>query len=188
MPDLNWKLLSPLALIACFCAGTVECAPATGTFAEKTFSAPAAFTADGSPLATKNAFAVLTDQYFSGRTMAVEILLTPDPMPDALRQALQAGDDTALRGKNLAYLILFIDKSNQIWQVNLTVVLPGKTVAQTIAWRPEELKRFASNYSFDGSRLKLKSKGSYPEQTPATLTWEVNLDLPVLLKKSANKK
>jgi hypothetical protein len=49
--------------------------------------------------------------------------------------------------------------------------------------RPEELKKYFSNYHFDGKRLMLKSKGSYSEQESGKekmrLSWNVDLNLPV---------
>lgn len=60
------------------------------------------------------------------------------------------------------------------WQVNLTVVLPGQTVGNTVASSEEELAKFASGFSFDGKRLTLRSQGSFE-----TLGWAVSTDVPV---------
>jgi hypothetical protein len=79
---------------------------------------------------------------------------------------------------------LFLDDDeNQIWQANLTYVVPGTTVARTVAASPEELTKYFSDFHFDHNRLQLKSKGSYtaPDSKEETLTlsWNADLDLPV---------
>lgn len=62
----------------------------------------------------------------------------------------------------------------------MSYVVPGTTVARTVAWRPAELEPF-SGYEFDGTRLRLKAKGLYREsgEESLTLSWDVDLGLPV---------
>jgi hypothetical protein len=76
-----------------------------------------------------------------------------------------------------------LDKDNKVWQANLSYVIPGTTVARTVAWKPEELKKYFSNYQFDGKSLILKSKGSYSEQESGKekmrLSWDVDFNLSV---------
>lgn len=36
--------------------------------------------------------------------------------------------------------------------LSLTFVVPGQTVVHTVAWKPEELRRFSAEYSYDGKR------------------------------------
>jgi hypothetical protein len=54
---------------------------------------------------------------------------------------------------------------------------------RTVAWKPEEVKKYFSNYQFDGKRLILKSKGSFSEQQSGKekmrLSWNVDFNLPV---------
>lgn len=80
---------------------------------------------------------------------------------------------------------LGVDKNFKVWQVDLSV--PG--YACTIAPFPKDVEAFLQSYRFDGTNLKLRSKGSYvcgmkamnvPKQT---LGWDINLDLPVFKKK-----
>jgi hypothetical protein len=82
-----------------------------------------------------------------------------------------------------AALVLFLDKDQKVWQANLSYVIPGTTVARTVAWKAEELKRYFSNYQFDGKRLILKSTGSYSEaesgKEKMRLSWNVDFNLPV---------
>ncbi len=92
-------------------------------------------------------------------------------------------DAKQMRRNSYAARVLFLDKENRVWQVNLSYVIPGSTVAKTIAWKPEELKRYFSDISFRDGRFKLKSTGSHsesgPEQDVIKLSCAVNLDLPV---------
>ena len=77
--------------------------------------------------------------------------------------------------------VLYLDKQSKVGQVNLGYVVPGTTVARTVAWKPDDLARF-STYKFDGERLLLKSRGTYSEDEPEerlTLSWNVDFDLPV---------
>src|SRR5262245_56140359 len=86
-----------------------------------------------------------------------------------------------LRKSTHATLLLYLSKDRKVSQVNLSYVIPGTTVARTVAWRPEELAQF-SHYRFDGRRLVLRSEGLYKDPGPEerlTIRWDVDLDLPV---------
>lgn len=56
-------------------------------------------------------------------------------------------------------------------------------MARTVAWKPEELQKYFSDFSFDGTRLVLKSRGNYSESEKAqdrlSLSWVVDLNLLV---------
>lgn len=117
------------------------------------------FTIDGRSLSTNRCVVQVTNEFFGGRTDALKILFT-------------TGGATG--GAGNATLVLFIDKANKVWQVNLTVVTPGNTVARTVASTPEELKAFASALTYDGKRLQLRHKGSVKESS-STLDWDVSL-------------
>lgn len=113
-------------------------------------------------VAAAEARVVLTDEFFGGRARALRIDLVSD-RPD--RQAT---------------LLLFLEKDDTIWQVNLTVVVPGQAVVRTVAGNPEELQRFTSGYAFDGRRLRLRSRGAYSEPNPPlTVRWDVDIDAAV---------
>ena len=141
------------------------------------------FTLDNRTLETVESFAVLTDEFFNGKTLALKILYTPKAITPEIRKDLLENHGLALTAaSDHAYLVLFLDKENQVWQVTLTVVLPGKTLGYPVATQPEELKKFLAEYSFDGSRLRLKSQGSYRSEDFGevhTVTWKVASDLPV---------
>ena len=99
-------------------------------------------------------------------------------------RAKPRGDNHETSRGGYAALVLFLDDRNQIWQANLTYVVPGTTVVRTLASSREELTKYFSDYHFDQNRLRLKSKGSYntaPDSRKEilTLSWDADLDLPV---------
>ena len=89
-----------------------------------------------------------------------------------------------MKKASYAAFVLYIGKDNKIWQANLSYVVAGATVARTVAWKPEELQKYFSDYRLDGKRLVLKSKGSYSESEKGheklRLSWDVDLNLPVV--------
>ena len=132
-----------------------------------------------SKIVTESAFVTLTHTLM-GNTDGLEIQFFTKPITDAARADILENGAQEMRRSDHAALVLFLDKNHQIWQVNLSYVVPGTTVARTVAWKPEDLRQF-SNYKFDGKRLLLKSKGLYNEsgEERLKLSWEVDLNLPV---------
>ena len=125
-------------------------------------------------IVAESAFVTHTNELFPGKTEGLEIQFFTKPITEAARTDIF---------ENGANLVLFLDKEKMVWQVNLSYVIPGTTVARTVAWKPEDLKKSFSNYQFDGKRLRLKSKGTYkelnPKQEAMSLSWDVDFDLPV---------
>lgn len=106
---------------------------------------------------------VLTDELFGGRSLALKVELASD------------------RPERRAILVLFIDKAGALWQANLTVVVPGQTVIRTIAGRPDEVRRFAAGYAYDGRRLRLRASGDLGESTPPLrMRWDLDIDEAVV--------
>ena len=137
-----------------------------------------------SRLETKSAFVTYTNEFFEGATNALKIQFFTQPIMEEARAKLLRGDNHEISRGGYAALVLFLDDDeNQIWQANLTYVVPGTTVARTVASSPEELRKYFFDYHFDHNRLQLKSKGSYtaPDSKEETLTlsWDTDLDLPV---------
>jgi len=130
-----------------------------------------------------SAFVTLTNELFPGKTEGLEIQFFTKPITEAARTDILENGAKQLRKSDYATLVLFLDKAKTVWQVNLSYVIPGTTVARTVAWKPEDLKKSFSNYQFDGKRLRLKSKGTYSElnskQEAMSLSWDVDFDLPV---------
>ncbi len=130
-----------------------------------------------------SAFVTYTNELFPGKTEGLEIQFFTKPITEAARTDILENRARQLRMSDYAALVLFLDKEKTVWQVNLSYVVPGTTVARTVAWKPDDLKKSFSNYQFDGKRLRLKSKGTYSEsnskQEAMSLSWDVNFDLPV---------
>jgi len=80
-------------------------------------------------------------------------------------------------------LNLMTDGTGKVTQVNMSVVIPGKTVARTIAWKPEDLRKYFSKVILKDRRIVLKSSGAYDDpQTAseqASLHWDVDIDAPI---------
>jgi hypothetical protein len=106
------------------------------------------------------------------------------PMTEADLTDVLENNGRQMRLNERAGFILFLDKENRIEQVNMGYSVPGTSVSQTVAWKPDDLKKYFSDYSFDGKRLRLKSKGTFSdvnaEQQSMTLDWDVDFDVPVL--------
>ena len=137
-----------------------------------------------SRLETESAFITYTNEFFGGATNALKVQFFTQPIKEEARAKLLRGDNQEISRGGYATLVLFLDEErNQIWQANLTYVVPGTTVARTVAASPEELAKYFSDFHFDHTRLQLKSKGSYtaPDSKEETLilSWNVDLDLPV---------
>jgi hypothetical protein len=130
-----------------------------------------------------SAWATHTNNLFPGKTEGLEIRFFTRPITAADRVDILEHDAKQLEKSDFATLVLFLDKEKKIWQVNMSYVIPGTTVARTVAWKPEELARSFSDYQFDGKRLRLKSKGTFSEvnakQEALALSWDVDIDLPV---------
>jgi hypothetical protein len=137
-----------------------------------------------SRLETESAFVTYTNEFFGGTTNALKVQFFTQPIKEEARAKLLRGDNQEISRGGYATLVLFLeDDENQIWQANLTYVVPGTTVARTVAASPEELTKYFSDFHFDHNRLQLKSKGSYtaPDSKEETLilSWNADLDLPV---------
>ena len=137
-----------------------------------------------SSLETKSAFATYTNEFFEGVTMALKVQFFTQPIIEEARAKLLRGDNREISTGGYATLVLFLDDDEkQIWQANLTYVVPGTTVARTVAASPEELRKYFSDYHFDHNRLQLKSKGIYTapdaKEEILILSWDTDLDLPV---------
>jgi len=88
-----------------------------------------------------------------------------------------------LKKGEYATVNLMLDKTNRLTQVNMTVVVPGSTVARTVAWKAEDLKKYFSNVDIKGKQVILKSEGTYEdaesESERAILHWDVDVNVSV---------
>ena len=125
-----------------------------------------------------NAIAVPMHREGRGQFTGVDIFFAPRTkngnLPNSTEE-IQHGD--------YANLNLMTDAAGRVTQVNLTVVRPGKTVARTIAWKPEDLKKYFSDVAITSDRVVLKSSGTYDdaqaESEQASLQWEVNVNVQI---------
>jgi len=137
-----------------------------------------------SRLETRSAFVTYTNEFFGGRTNALKIQFFTQPIGAETQAKLLQRDDRDISKNGYAGLVLFLDAQDRVWQANLTYVIPGTTVVRTVASSPEELTRYISDYHFDRSRLRLKSRGTYKtalneKDEVLTLSWHTDLDLRV---------
>jgi hypothetical protein len=136
-----------------------------------------------SKIVTQSAFTTLVHGLIPGNSEGLEIQFFTKPITEAAMTDILKDGAKESKKNDYAALVLFLDKDKKIWQANLSYVIPGTTVARTVAWKPEELKKYFSNYKFDGKRLILKSNGSYSEaesgKEKMRLSWNVDFNLPV---------
>jgi hypothetical protein len=190
---MNMRVLSIVVVLFC-CAVPTNIYPAPTLFATQEFQTSASFflavqkskvlKLGKSRLATKSAFVTYTNEFFAGKTNALKVQFFTQPIVEDTRAKLLRNDNNEISRGGYGALVLFLDERNQIWQVNLTYVIPGTTVVRTVASNREELTKYFSDYHFDQNRLRLKSKGSYntaPDSTEEilTLSWDTDLDIPV---------
>ncbi|MFA7351361.1 MAG: hypothetical protein WC009_11415 [Methylotenera sp.] len=119
-----------------------------------------------------------------GNSDGLEIVFLKKPITEATLADVLNNEAEQLKKSDYATLVLFLDKQHKVWQVNLSYVIPGTTVTRTIAWKPDDLKKYFSTVTFDGQRVILKSKGNYSDapSDPESIrfTWGVDLNLPVI--------
>ncbi len=137
-----------------------------------------------SRLETQSAFVTYTNEFFAGRVNAVKIQFFTQPIGEEAQAKLLKRDDRDIGKNGYAGLVLFLDARDQITQANLTYVVPGTSVVRTVVSSREEVARYVSEYRFDRSRLRLKSRGTYNSAPGAadevlTLSWDTDLDLRV---------
>jgi hypothetical protein len=137
-----------------------------------------------SRLEAKSAFVTYTNEFFAGKTNALKVQFFTRPIGEEARAKLLRNDNREISRDGYAALVLFVDERNQIWQANLTYVIPGTTVVRTVASNREELTKSFSDYHFDQNRPRLRSKGSYntapdSKEEILTLSWDTDLDIPV---------
>ena len=136
-----------------------------------------------SKIVTQSAFVTLAHGLIPGNSEGLKIQFFTKPITEAAIADILKNRAKELTKRDYAAFVLFLDKANKLWQANLSYVIPGITVAITVAWKPDELKKYFSSYQFDGKRLTLKSKGSYSDMESGKenlrLAWNVDFNLPV---------
>jgi len=173
--------------------GFVSLSCAVDTFDQRDFQTDAAFELvvskskylkpGTSKITSQSAYVSLAHGLIPGNSDGLEVMFFTKPVTQATLPDIMSNDAKELRKSDYAAMVLFLDKENKVRQMNLSYVVPGTTVARTVAWKPDELKRYFSDMTFNDGRLVLKSTGSYSEDESAQeifkLTWDIDLDLPV---------
>jgi len=136
-----------------------------------------------SKIVTESALALHTKPLLPGYTDGLEIYFSKKPMTESARIDILRNNARELKKGDFAAFVLFLQNERTVGQVNLSYVVPGTTVARTVAWQPDDLKNYFLNFEFDGKRLRWKSNGSYTESDKekrgSSLSWDIDLDLPV---------
>jgi hypothetical protein len=136
-----------------------------------------------SRITAQSSFVSLVHGLTPGNADGLEVLFFESPVTETDVPDLMKNDAREKRKGSYAAMVLYLDKQNRVSQVNLSYVVPGTTVARTVAGTPDELKRYFSRASFRDGRLAVKRSGAYSEADPAQdvfkLSWNVDLDLPV---------
>src|SRR5215475_2250638 len=186
------KLVHFVAIEVCFFASQVR-AESNSHFRLQDFKTKAEFElvvndssvlkAGASRIVTQSAVVTLAHGLMPGNSEGLEIQFFIKPITEAAVTDILKNGAKELKRTDYAALVLFLGKDNRVWQANLSYVVPGTTVARTVAWKPEELKKYFSTYQFNGKRLVLKSNGSYSEtesgKEKLRLSWNVDFNLPV---------
>jgi len=125
-----------------------------------------------------------TNEFFAGKTNALKVQFFTQPIVEEAQAKLLKHDNREVSRGGYAALVLFLDERDQVWQANLTYVIPGTTVVRTVASSRDELTKYFSDYHFDRRRLRLKSRGTYntapdSKDDGLTLSWDTNLDIRV---------
>jgi len=134
-------------------------------------------------LVTESAVVTYISGLMPGNIEGLKIEFFTRPLTEADQNDVLDNEGRYMRKTDHASLVLYLDKQNRIDQVNVIYVVPGTTVSRTVTGIPGDLEKYFSDYQFDGDRLRLKSKGTYDEkdanQQTMSLTWDVDIDLPV---------
>ncbi len=119
-----------------------------------------------------------------GRGERLQVWFFRKPISEEAVTAISRGEGRTLKESKYAVLILHLDKGGNLSQADMTYVIPGTSVARTLAWKPDDLKRYFSDYIFKENRLFLRSKGIFSDDEGGAehlkLSWDVELNLPVI--------
>jgi len=114
---------------------------------------------------------------------ALAVLVFTEPLTAANVQALLTNEDAEMPTKLHAQIVLFLDKNKTVYEIKLRQTISNASVVSTIASTADEAKRCFSEVTFREGRLTLRGSGSFSEKAPKpnalTMTWNVDLDLPV---------
>jgi hypothetical protein len=189
------RVLSVLCLLCCLTVvGLTSASGAPARFDPKDFHARGVFElvikdakpliAGASRIRSRSAFASRVHGLIPGNADGIEVVFVTRPITEASMPDILQHDARQLRTGDYAALVLFLDREHRLAQVNLSYVVPGTTVARTVAWKPDELRKQFARMNVRGDRVLLTSKGTYSEveagHEALTLSWDVDVDLPLI--------
>ncbi len=105
----------------------------------------------------RNAIVSLVHGLVSGNSDGLEVMFFTRPIAEAALPDIMSNHARELMQGDYAAMVLLLDKENKVRQVNLSVVVPGTTVGRTVAWKPDELRKYFNGtciYDFECSNVK----------------------------------
>jgi hypothetical protein len=124
-------------------------------------------------------------------TEALEIEFFMAPLTAADQADLATNFGRNVKKHDYAAFVIFLDTARHATQVNMTFVVPGSTVVQTVAYTATKITSDFSDLHFDGKRVRFKSKGMFDNLNAAKellrLSRDVDLDLPVVERNNAGR-
>ena len=135
-------------------------------------------------IVTESAFVRLGHAFGNPSAERLEIRFFTRPIdPSEVPEMIATGQAKRSPNEESAALVLHLDKAHHVTQADLSILTQGTTVARTMASMPADLKKYFSDYQFDGKQLRLKTTGSRSEpeiqNEKMYLAWMVDLNLPV---------
>ena len=189
------RIVSPIVLcLVCLVAVSSSGAPVK--FDPRHFQARGLFelvikdakplTPGASRIRSQSAFASRVHGLIPGNADGIEVVFVTKPITEASMPDILQHDARQLRTGDHAALVLFLDRADHVAQVNLSYVVPGTTVARTVAWKPDDLRKHFSRVNLRGGRFLLTSKGTYAETEAGhdalTLSWDVDVISPSFVR------
>jgi hypothetical protein len=140
---------------------------------------------------TSQAFVMHVHGLQPGNVDGIKITFVTDRITETNQADIfETGGDRLTTGPHATF-VLFLDKERKVGHVNVTYVVPGTTVGNTVAWDPKDLATKFGNFQFDGKRVTLKSASSYEHSVndvkERTLRWNVEVNLPVVRERDYGK-
>jgi hypothetical protein len=129
-----------------------------------------------------SAFAVRNRDIRLSVADAIVVTFFTTPIAVADIDDIVKNDARRLKSGDHAVLVLMMDDARRLSQANLTVSVPGKTIVRTVSWKPDDLAKAFPSFSFDGTRLRLKTAGTYRESDAEafSMSWAADVDLPLI--------
>ena len=125
-------------------------------------------TSGTSKVTAQSAYVTLVHGLVPGNSDGLEIQFFPKPITEKVKADILDNDAKESKKTSYAAFVVYIGKDNKISQANLSYVVPGITVARTVAWKSEDVQRYFSDYRFDGKRVVLKARGAIPSRKRVT--------------------